>query len=333
MRQKVEICGVNTSKLPVLKENEKEELIRRVKEGDEEAKKQYIYGNLRLVLSVIQRFTGRGESPDDIFQVGCIGLIKAINNFDLDQNVKFSTYAVPMIIIYREIKGGMKMTRKQALLRAIQILKTQNESEEAIEISDKLAEMAKEIGTSTHQHWTKEKVLDSVEQYINEYGIPTAKAFDEENLLPSHSVIKKLFSVTAGEFVKQYFPSYVFYSKYSLKPKEQHLEDFKAEYIRLKAHGIADYNKRRSKSLPCARTVQSLFGDITSNELLKLAGFEIVSQNNHSKVKKISPENNLKGNYVVESNFEDFYKIKDIGYLTKLCNDLNSVITDVLSRQ
>lgn len=98
MRQKVEICGVNTSKLPVLKENEKEELIRRVKEGDEEAKKQYIYGNLRLVLSVIQRFTGRGESPDDIFQVGCIGLIKAINNFDLDQNVKFSTYAVPMII-------------------------------------------------------------------------------------------------------------------------------------------------------------------------------------------------------------------------------------------
>lgn len=91
MRQKVEICGVNTSKLPILKEDEKENLIKRIKEGDEEAKKQYIYGNLRLVLSVIQRFTGRGESPDDIFQVGCIGLIKAINNFDVTQNVKFST--------------------------------------------------------------------------------------------------------------------------------------------------------------------------------------------------------------------------------------------------
>ncbi len=98
MRQKVEICGVNTSKLPILKEEEKEDLIKKIKEGDEEAKKQYIYGNLRLVLSVIQRFTGRGESPDDIFQVGCIGLIKAINNFDTSQNVKFSTYAVPMII-------------------------------------------------------------------------------------------------------------------------------------------------------------------------------------------------------------------------------------------
>ncbi len=98
MRQKVEICGVNTSLLPVLKDDEKDRLIKRIKEGDEEAKKQYIYGNLRLVLSVIQRFNGRGESPDDIFQVGCIGLIKAINNFDTSQEVKFSTYAVPMII-------------------------------------------------------------------------------------------------------------------------------------------------------------------------------------------------------------------------------------------
>ncbi len=99
MRQKVEICGVNTSRLPVLKEEEKKELFERIKEGDEEAKKQYIYGNLRLVLSVIQRFNNRGESIDDIFQVGCIGLIKAINNFDTSQNVKFSTYAVPMNII------------------------------------------------------------------------------------------------------------------------------------------------------------------------------------------------------------------------------------------
>ncbi|MCD7777919.1 MAG: RNA polymerase sporulation sigma factor SigG [Clostridiales bacterium] len=98
MRQKVEICGVNTSKLPILKEEEKEKLIKKIKAGDKEAKKEYIYGNLRLVLSVIQRFMGRGESPDDIFQVGCIGLIKAINNFDVSQNVKFSTYAVPMII-------------------------------------------------------------------------------------------------------------------------------------------------------------------------------------------------------------------------------------------
>ncbi len=95
---KVEICGVNTSKLPVLKAEEKEELFRRIKEGDEEARELYIKGNLRLVLSVIKRFSNNNENMDDLFQIGCIGLIKAIDNFDTTLNVKFSTYAVPMII-------------------------------------------------------------------------------------------------------------------------------------------------------------------------------------------------------------------------------------------
>ncbi|NLC62785.1 MAG: RNA polymerase sporulation sigma factor SigG, partial [Thermoanaerobacterales bacterium] len=95
---KVEICGVNTSKLPVLSNNKMKELFLRIKQGDKEARERLISGNLRLVLSVIQRFNNRGEYVDDLFQVGCIGLIKAIDNFDLDQNVKFSTYAVPMII-------------------------------------------------------------------------------------------------------------------------------------------------------------------------------------------------------------------------------------------
>ncbi len=95
---KVEICGVNTAKLPILSQNEQEELFKRLRNGDENARQQFIYGNLRLVLSVIQRFGNRGESIDDIFQVGCIGLIKAINNFDTERGVRFSTYAVPMII-------------------------------------------------------------------------------------------------------------------------------------------------------------------------------------------------------------------------------------------
>ena len=94
---KVEISGVNTSKLPVLTASEKEELIKKIKNGDEEARQTFINGNLRLVLSVIQRFRGRGESADDLFQVGCVGLIKAIDNFDVTQGVQFSTYAVPMI--------------------------------------------------------------------------------------------------------------------------------------------------------------------------------------------------------------------------------------------
>ena len=95
--QKVEICGVNTAKLETLKPGETEELLRRSRRGDRAARERLIEGNLRLVLSVIQRFLGRGENPDDLFQVGCVGLLKAINNFDPDLDLKFSTYGVPMI--------------------------------------------------------------------------------------------------------------------------------------------------------------------------------------------------------------------------------------------
>ena len=95
---KVEICGVDTSALPVLKNDRMRELLPKVHAGDQEARQELIQGNLRLVLSVIQRFNNRGESVDDLFQVGCIGLMKAIDNFNLEQNVRFSTYAVPMNI-------------------------------------------------------------------------------------------------------------------------------------------------------------------------------------------------------------------------------------------
>ena len=95
---KVEICGVNTSRLPILTNEEKEQLFTRIKTGDMEARERYIKGNLRLVLSVIKRFSGSSENVDDLFQIGCVGLIKAIDNFDTTLNVKFSTYAVPMII-------------------------------------------------------------------------------------------------------------------------------------------------------------------------------------------------------------------------------------------
>lgn len=98
MYNKVEICGVNTATLTVLSEAEKIQLLQKMQEGDSRARSQLVQGNLRLVLSVVQRFAGRGENPDDLFQVGCIGLIKSIDNFDLSQNVRFSTYAVPMII-------------------------------------------------------------------------------------------------------------------------------------------------------------------------------------------------------------------------------------------
>ena len=95
---KVEICGVNTSKLPLLKNEEKELLFKKIVEGDKEAREQYIQGNLRLVLSIIKRFSNSSENVDDLFQIGCIGLIKAIDNFDINLGVRFSTYAVPMIV-------------------------------------------------------------------------------------------------------------------------------------------------------------------------------------------------------------------------------------------
>ncbi len=124
---KVDICGINTAKLPVLTEKEKTELLKLAKNGDKNAREKMINGNLRLVLSVIQKFSGRGESPDDLFQVGCIGLIKAIDNFDPTLDVHFSTYGVPMIIgeIRRFLRdsGSVRVSRsmRDTAYRAMQI--------------------------------------------------------------------------------------------------------------------------------------------------------------------------------------------------------------------
>ncbi len=124
---KVIICGVDTSTLPLLKESQKEELLKLTKNGDKNARNKLINGNLRLVLSVVQRFSGRGENPDDLFQVGCIGLIKSIDNFDITQNVRFSTYAVPMIIgeirRYLRDNNSVRVSRsiKDTAYRAMQV--------------------------------------------------------------------------------------------------------------------------------------------------------------------------------------------------------------------
>ncbi len=124
---KVSICGVDTSKLPVLKEQEIRALLKEISKGDKLAREKLINGNLRLVLSVVKRFTGRGENPDDLFQIGCIGLIKSIDNFDVNQNVRFSTYAVPMIIgeIRRHLRDNspVRVSRsiKDTAYRAMQV--------------------------------------------------------------------------------------------------------------------------------------------------------------------------------------------------------------------
>lgn len=120
MYNKVEICGVNTSRLAVLSDSQKTELLRKAKEGDRQAREKLISGNLRLVLSVIQSFQNRGECLDDLFQVGCVGLIKAVDNFDISLDVKFSTYAVPMII--GEIRRYMRDNNMVRVSRSVRDL-------------------------------------------------------------------------------------------------------------------------------------------------------------------------------------------------------------------
>ena len=142
MQGKVEICGVNTAKLKVLKGEETMALLRRSKAGDQDARRQLIEGNLRLVLSVIQKFVGRGENADDLFQVGCVGLIKAIDNFDVSQNVRFSTYGVPMIIgeirRYLRDNSAIRVSRSMRdtayrVLQAREKLQRENQREPTVE--------------------------------------------------------------------------------------------------------------------------------------------------------------------------------------------------------
>ena len=154
MGNKVEICGVDTSKIPVLTPEEKTELFIRMQNGDKEARNIFINGNLRLVLSVIKRFYGRGENVDDLFQVGCIGLIKAMDNFDLSQNVQFSTYAVPMII--GEIRRYLRDNNPIRVSRSVRDLayKALAIKEKMIKENQKeptVEEIAKELGVDKEE--------------------------------------------------------------------------------------------------------------------------------------------------------------------------------------
>lgn len=174
MQGKVEICGVNTAKLKVLKSEESMELLRRMKEGDPNAREELISGNLRLVLSVIQRFSGRGENVDDLFQVGCIGLIKAIDNFNVDLDVKFSTYGVPMIIgeirRYLRDNSAIRVSRSvrdmaYRVLQAKEAYVTQYQREPTVE------EIAQQLGVKREEVVTAlDAVVDPVSLFEPVYS-------------------------------------------------------------------------------------------------------------------------------------------------------------------
>ena len=169
MQGKVEICGVNTSKLKVLKNDETMELLRRTKEGDSAAREELIAGNLRLVLSVIQKFLSRGENVDDLFQVGCVGLIKAIDHFDINQPVRFSTYGVPMIIgeirRYLRDNSAIRVSRSMRdtayrVLQAKERLMAQTQKEPTVE------QIAKELDIPREEVvFAMDAIVDPVSLY------------------------------------------------------------------------------------------------------------------------------------------------------------------------
>lgn len=148
---KVEICGVNTAALPLLKSEEKEELLKRIKSGDQEAREAFINGNLRLVLSIVQRFSQSNENIDDLFQIGCVGMIKAIDNFDITQGVQFSTYAVPMILgeIKRYLRDNNAIRVSRSLRdTAYKAIYTKENLTKRNQKEPTITEIAAEIGVS-----------------------------------------------------------------------------------------------------------------------------------------------------------------------------------------
>ena len=177
---KVEICGVNTAKLPLLKQQEKEALFVRIKEGDNEAREEFIKGNLRLVLSVIKRFSSSNENVDDLFQIGCIGLIKAIDNFDTTLQVKFSTYAVPMIL--GEIKRFLRDNSTIRVSRSVKDMayKAIYTKESMMKKSMReptIAEVAQEVGVS------KEEIVYALDAIQNPMSLYDPVYSDGEDTL------------------------------------------------------------------------------------------------------------------------------------------------------
>ncbi|MFR5865113.1 MAG: RNA polymerase sporulation sigma factor SigG [Acutalibacteraceae bacterium] len=169
MYNKVEICGVNTSKLKLLSNEEKRELLIRAKNGDDKAREKLINGNLKLVLSVIQSFGGRGENPDDLFQVGCIGLIKTVDNFDISLDVKFSTYAVPMILgeIRRYLRDNNSIRVSRSLRDlAYKALQARERLSAKLSREPTNAEIAKELGRTENE---VVNALDSIADPISLY--------------------------------------------------------------------------------------------------------------------------------------------------------------------
>ena len=207
---KVEICGINTAKLPVLKESEKTELLKKAMAGDKKAREEMITGNLRLVLSVVQKFSGRGESPDDLFQVGCIGLIKAIDNFDPNLDVKFSTYGVPMII--GEIRRFLRDSNSVRVSRSMRDI-----AYKAMQIKEsfinehgrepKVDEIAKEMGVPKSQGVVAlEAIVEPISLYEPVYSDSGDTIYMMDQISDKNSESSWLEEISLKEAIKVLSP-------------------------------------------------------------------------------------------------------------------------------
>ncbi|HAJ78060.1 MAG TPA: RNA polymerase sporulation sigma factor SigG [Clostridiales bacterium] len=185
MANRVNICGIDTSSLPKLSNDEMADLMQKLKNGDKNAKKRFVIANLRLVLSVVQRFNAKNHNPDDLFQVGCVGLIKAINNFDTGLNVKFSTYAVPMII--GEIRRFMRDSTSMRVSRSIrdtayQILKCREKYAKNFKAEPTLEQISSDLGISIKEvSFALDALTEPVSMYDPVYkdGAETVRVMDQ----------------------------------------------------------------------------------------------------------------------------------------------------------
>lgn len=289
MQGKVEICGVNTAKLKVLKNEETMELLRRTKGGDQEARGALIEGNLRLVLSVIQKFASRGENADDLFQVGCVGLIKAIDNFDITQPVRFSTYGVPMTFRCPNRKDIYTMTRKIALQEAIKIIESSRIGKQRKE--DIITGLRLCLEELPFARWSKAAIFDACDQFLTEHGHLRLRDFDCAGL-PTHPTIKNRFGMTAKEFRDQYYPlpdAAECKPKYSPEDRDQWNAQFIEEFRRIRCTGEAHYNMCRKKDAPVWQTLCSLNEVDTWRQLLQKLKLDTYSSERPSLSATIKP--------------------------------------------
>lgn len=233
---KVVICGINTADIKVLTKTEKKELMQKIKQGDKQAQNEFINGNLRLVLSVVKRFSDRGEDADDLFQVGCIGLIKAINNFDVEQGVQFSTYAVPTNVLGRNEE----------------IMRPRKWTESAIQQA---------FDNFTKRHNRLPTKQEMYEKYKGEFPRPLS--------------VKLTLGITLDKYLLTNYAIYYKRKRariYGVQEGDYWIEDFKNQYIKFGCPTEKLYNKLRNPHTPNTETLAKIIGVKTWNGVLEHCG-------------------------------------------------------------